>query len=98
MGAWDKLRQTGDYLRKLRLSLGPDSYFQYKREKKYERKRADHAREHAERSADQEREAAQRGRDKAERERGYEERYARELEGDIAPERTERAEESEADR
>jgi hypothetical protein len=98
MGAWDKLRQTGDYLRKLRLSLGPDSYFHYKREKKYERKRADRAREHAERSADQEREAAQRGRDKAERERGYEERYARELEGDVAPERTERADESEADR
>jgi hypothetical protein len=98
MGAWDKLRQTGDYLRKLRLSLGPDSYFQYKREKKYQRKQADRAREDAKYSADQEREEAQRRHDKAERERGYEERYARELEGDVAPERTERAEESEADR
>jgi hypothetical protein len=29
MGLWDKLRHASDYLRKLRLSLGPDSYFQY---------------------------------------------------------------------
>jgi hypothetical protein len=45
MGLWDKLGQASDYLRKKRLSLGPDSYFQYKRERKRERK---HARERAE--------------------------------------------------
>jgi len=91
MGLWDKLRQTGDYLRKLRLSLGPDSYFQYKRGRKHERKQAGDAREHAQDSADRERQKAERGRE-------YEERYARERESDIARERTERAEETESDR
>jgi hypothetical protein len=91
MVLWDKLRQAGHNLRKLRLSLGPDSYFQYKRGRKYERKQADRAREQAKDSAQREREVAGRG-------RGYEERYAREREGDIARERTERAEETEPDR
>jgi hypothetical protein len=91
MVLWDKLRQAGNNLRKLRLSLGPDSYFQYKRGRKYERKQADRAREQAKDFAQREREVAGRG-------RGYEERYAREREGDIARERTERAEETEPDR
>jgi hypothetical protein len=90
MVLWDKLRQAGNNLRKLRLSLGPDSYFQYKRGRKHERKQADRAREHAKDSREREREVAGRG-------RGYEERYAREGEGDIARERTE-PEETEADR
>ena len=91
MGLWDKLRQASNYLRKLRLSLGPDSYYQYKRGRKYERKQADRAREQAKDSAQREREVAGRG-------RGYEERYAREREGDNARERTELAEETEPDR
>ena len=85
MGLSDTLRQATSYLRKLRLSLGPDSYSQYKRARKHERKQADHARERAKDSADRERE-------KAEREREHEERYQREREGDIERDRTERAE------
>jgi hypothetical protein len=91
MGLWDKLRQASNYLRKLRLSLGPGSYYQYKRGRKHERKRADHAREHAKDSAERESEETERGRE-------YEERYTREREGEISPERTERAEEMEPDR
>jgi hypothetical protein len=83
----DKLRQASNYLRKLRLSLGPDSYFQYKRRRNYARKQADHAREHVGDSADREREEAEHEREKAARERDYEERYAREREGDAAPKR-----------
>jgi hypothetical protein len=90
MGLWDKLRQSGDYLRKLRLSLGPDSYFQYKRGRKHERKQAGDARDQAQDSADRERQKAERGRE-------YEERYAREREGDIAQERAERAKQMEPD-
>jgi hypothetical protein len=92
MGLWAKLRQAGSYLRKLRLSLGPDSYFQYKRGRTYERKRADRALENAEDSAEHDRQDAERGREKAERERGYQERYAGEREGDISRETTEGAE------
>jgi hypothetical protein len=91
MGLWDKPRQASNYLRKLRLSLGPDSYSEYKRGREYERVRADHVREDA-------KDSAERDREKAERERGYEERYTREREGDIARERTERAEGTEPDR
>jgi hypothetical protein len=91
MGLWDKLRQAGNYLRRLRLSLGPDSYFQYKRGRKYERKQADHARARAKGSTERERE-------EAERDRGYEARYAREREVDAARERAERTEEVEPDR
>jgi hypothetical protein len=91
MGIWDKLRQAGNYLRKLRLSLGPDSYFQYKRGRKYERKQADHARARAKGFSERERE-------EAERDRGYEARYAREREVDAARERAERTEEVEPDR
>jgi hypothetical protein len=87
MGLLDKLRQASNYLRKLRLSLGPDSYFHYKRERKYARKQADHARRYAKDSAEQERQEAEHARARAARERGYEERYAREREGDAPPER-----------
>jgi hypothetical protein len=91
MGLSDKLKQASDYLRKLRLSLGPDSYFHYKRGRKYERRQADHAREQAKDSAEQERQ-------KAGRKRDYEERYTREREVDAARERTERPEGIEPDR
>jgi hypothetical protein len=98
MGLWDNLRRASNYLRNLRLSLGPDSYFQYKRDRKDERTQADHAREHAQDSAEREREEAERGREKEERQREYAERYTREREGDISREPTERAEEKEPDR
>jgi hypothetical protein len=91
MGLWDKLKQTSNYLRKLRLSFGPDSYFQYKRGRKHEREQADQAREQAEESAEGQREEAERGRE-------YEDRYTQEHQGDIARERTEPAEEVESDR
>jgi hypothetical protein len=91
MGLWDRLSQASNYLRKLRLSLGPDSYFRYKRGRKYEREQADHARAHAEDSAEREHEEAARGRE-------YKDRYAREREGGIARERTEPAEGMEPDR
>jgi hypothetical protein len=95
MGLWDKLRPASDYLRKLRLSLGPESYFRYKRDRNLERKRA---REHAAGSARQERADAERGREEIERERGYEERYTRERAGDGTQEETKRREELETDR
>jgi hypothetical protein len=91
MGLSDKLTQASNYLRKLRLSLGPDSYFQYKRKRKYDREQTDYARERADDSAERERE-------KAEREREHEQRYRREREGDTEPERTKRAEEMGPDR
>ena len=91
MGLGNKLRHASNYLRKLRLSFGPDSYFQYKRGRKHEREQADHAREQAEDSAEGQREEAERGRE-------YEDRYARERQGDIAREPIERAEEMESDR
>ena len=75
MGLRDKLRQGNKYLRKLRLSRGPDSYFQYKLGRDAKRREADHAAEH-------DREVAEHGREKAERERGYDERYTRERERD----------------
>lgn len=95
MGLRDNLRQASDYLRKLRLSLGPDSYFQYKRGRKLERK---HAREQTEDSARRKRAEADRGRETVERQRGYDERYTREREGDAAQEQTKRPEEPEPDR
>jgi hypothetical protein len=89
-----RLRPASDYLRKLRLSLGPDSYFQYKRDRKSEQ----HAREQTDDSAQRTRADAERGREKAERERGYDERYTREREGDAAQEQTKPPEELEPDR
>ena len=75
MGLRDKLRQASDRLRKLRLSRGPDSYFQYRLGRESERREAD-------RSAEWAREKAEHGREKAKRERGYEERYGRERDSD----------------
>jgi hypothetical protein len=91
MGLWDRLRQASNNLRKLRLSLGRDSYYQYKRGRKDERKQADRAHERAKDSAERVREGAK-------REREYEERYTREREGDIARERTEPSDEVEPNR
>jgi hypothetical protein len=88
-GSLNKLRQASNYLRKLRLSLGPDSYFQYKRQRRYARKQAEHAREHA---ADSERDETEHARENASREREYDERYARERKGDAAPEQAEEVE------
>ena len=82
MGLADNLRQASTYLRKLRLSRGPDSYFQYKRQRNQERTEADHARERA-------RDTAERQRREAARERRHEERYAQEREGDLAREQSE---------
>jgi hypothetical protein len=89
MGLLDTLRQAGASLRKLRLSLGPDSYFQYRRRRNYERKGADHARRDAQDSDDRKRRESARADEKAARERGYEERYAREAEGDAAADQSE---------
>jgi hypothetical protein len=80
MGLSDKLTQASSYLRKLRLSLGPDRYSQYKRKRKYDRKQADYPRERADDSAERERE-------KAEREREHEQRYKRAREGEQPPAR-----------
>lgn len=71
MGLWDKLGRASDHLRKLRLSLGPDSYFQYRRK----RKQADDARGRADGRAERERVLAE---GDVTREHEYEERYARE--------------------
>lgn len=90
MGLWDKLREASTYLRKLRLSRGPDSYFQYKWKREDERKRTDREQEQAKGDAERERE-------KAERERGYDERYTGERERRLARERTQRPEETEPD-
>ena len=68
MGLWDTLR-------KLRRSVGPDSYSRYKGKREFERKQADRERENAEAGAE-------RGRVTAERDRGYDERYTRERESD----------------
>jgi hypothetical protein len=75
MALMERLRQASSYVRRLRLSLGPDSYSQYKRERTSEREQADRARKHAE-------DAARGDLERSEREREYAERYAREREGD----------------
>ena len=87
MGLLDKLGQASNYLRKLRLSLGPDSYFQYKRQRRYQRNQAEHAREQA---AARERDETEDARESAAREREYDERYARERKSDVAPEQAEK--------
>jgi hypothetical protein len=90
MGLWDKLRQAGRYPGRLRRSIGPDSYFQYERERNFERDQAD-------RAVEQEDESAERGRESAERARKYEARYASEREGDAAAQRAERPEDAPPD-
>jgi hypothetical protein len=72
MGVLDKLRKLGNSVRKGWRSRGPDSYFQYKRGRDRQRKRAERGREHTDRSAELEREEVQRRRE-------HEERYAAEL-------------------
>ena len=66
MGLWDKLKQATE-------SHGRGSYFRYKGKRDRDRKEAERERESAKESAEQ------RGAE-AVRERGYEERYARERE------------------
>lgn len=90
MGLWDKLKRAARYPGRLRRSVGPDSYFQYERERNYEREQADRAVQQADDSAERERE-------KAERVRGYDARYASEREGDAAEQRAERPEEAPPD-
>jgi hypothetical protein len=91
MGLRNRLGQAGGYFRKLRGSLGPDSYSQYKRGQEYQREQADRAREQA-------KDSTARAREQAERERGYEERYARESEDDVGREPTDPAEGADPDR
>jgi hypothetical protein len=67
VGAWEKLRNAGSYVRARWRSHAPDSYFQYKRRRERERKQAQRGREDAERSAERERKQAERGREHAER-------------------------------
>jgi hypothetical protein len=74
----DKLRQASTTLRRLRLSLGPDSYFQYRRRRDYDRKQSDRAREHANTSAGRELQAEEH----AARERAFNARYEREARAD----------------
>jgi hypothetical protein len=91
MGLRNRLGQASGYLRKLRGSLGPDGYSHYKRGRDYDREQADRAREQA-------KDSTARAHEKAERELGYEERYARESEDTVGREPTEPAEEVEPDR
>jgi hypothetical protein len=84
----DKLRQVSSNLRRLRLSLGPDSYFQYKRRRKYEGEQADRARRYATESAGRERRRA----DTAAREREFGARYEREGGRDAGADRPEEPE------
>jgi hypothetical protein len=92
MRLFDKLGQASNYLRKLRLSLGPDSYFQYKRQRRYARKQAEHAREQAAARERDETEDARESAARAAREHEYDERYVRERKGDVAPEHAEQVE------
>jgi hypothetical protein len=71
MGVLDKLRQVGNSIRKGWRSTAPDSYFQYKRGRERQRKRAERALEHADRSAELELKDVRRGRE-------YDERYTAE--------------------
>jgi hypothetical protein len=84
----DKLSQASRNLRKLRLSLGPDSYFQYKRRRQQERAEADRVRRHASESAARERQEAE----NAAREREFGARYEREGRRDVGPEQAEEVE------
>lgn len=71
MGAFDKLRRVGDYIRRGWPSMSPESYFQYKRGRERQRKQAEQGRKDADRSTALEHE-------RAERVREHEERYAAE--------------------
>jgi hypothetical protein len=67
VGAGDKLKNIGTYLRKRWRSTGPDSYDHYRRRREHSRKQAEHTRQTAERRREQEREDAERGREYADR-------------------------------
>jgi hypothetical protein len=67
VGAGDRLKNLGGYVRKRWRATDPDSYDQYRRGRERTRKQAEHTRENAERHGDQEREEAERGREYAER-------------------------------
>ena len=68
MGAGDRLKNLGKYVRKRWRAADPDSYDQYRRGRERTRKQAKQTRENAERHGEQERM-------EAEREHEYEERY-----------------------
>ena len=65
----EKLRQVGNYVRKVWGSTNPDSYSHYKRGRERQRKQAERSLEEADRFAELDREEVQRRRE-------YEERYA----------------------
>ena len=67
MGAWDKLRNIGNYVRRRWPSADPDSYYQYKGARERERKQTERTREQAERVDEQGRVSAERGRENEER-------------------------------
>jgi hypothetical protein len=67
VGAGDKLKNIGTYLRKRWRSTDPDSYDHYRRRREHSRKQAEHTRQTAERRREQEREDAERGREYADR-------------------------------
>lgn len=81
MGLRDTLTRVSSYVRKLKPSLGPDSYFQYKRARDDERRHAGDERKY-------ERDAAERSRESEERRREYGARYAGERERDMAREQS----------
>jgi hypothetical protein len=67
VGAGDKLKSIGTYVRKRWRSTDPDSYDHYRRGRERTRKQAEHMSEAAERRGEQEREDAKRGREYVER-------------------------------
>ena len=71
MSVFDKLRSVGNYIRRGWRSTDPDSYFQYKRGRERQRKRAERALEEDDRSAELKLKDVQRGRE-------YDERYTAE--------------------
>jgi hypothetical protein len=68
VGAGDRLKSIGKYIRTRWRSTDPDSYDRYRRGRERKRKQAEQMHEDAERHDEQDREEAERGRE-------YEERY-----------------------
>jgi hypothetical protein len=75
MGLWVTAKQAAGRLQKLRLSFGPNSYFRYKRDRDYERKRARSDAKDSTRRAETKRHDADQA---MERERRYDGRYVAE--------------------
>ena len=67
MGAGDRLKNLGRYVRKRWRAADPDSYDQYRRGRERTRKQAEQTRENAVRQGEQERVEAEREHDYAER-------------------------------